>query len=257
MWLALFVVALLASPVVLVALLANRAQRGGVASAPGGAAPGVALFDASIRAPRPPIMLRAASPLRLACIRVLLTALALAFPAAFLATGRSGLQPGHVAWFVLSAHAGLGVAIASWIERRAACGDRTPQGAALLAGAAALLTGTVGCLQAEYAGRANEGGVEAALVALQQVLLWAIEHPADSGLALVLVLLGVNAAWALPLALITWSRARPPVPAWLLLAGAVVTAGLAIPAYFVVSLLYDVAEALDLMIGGEAPAAAQ
>ncbi len=193
MWLVLLVLAVLGLPVVVVALVANhlqgRARRALEAARP---APAPGPITASISGataaelvgPRGPAMVRTSWPLRLACLRALLVAGALAFPAAFLASGRSGLTAGHVVSFVLAAHAGLGVAAASWFERRAASRGGSPGAAALRAASVAVAVWAVGSLQAIYTSHVYDGGGAAAgFEALQLRLDAALRAPARSGRA--------------------------------------------------------------------------
>ena len=199
-------------------------------------------------------MLRTSSPLRLGLLRALAVGAALAFPVAFLATGVRGLQPWHVGWFVLCAHAALGVAAASWLERHAATGAGRPPGAtALLAGALAAGTRLVGMLQAVYASHAHLGGATAGLATVEawlvEAALSAIAGPVVFGAYAGLGLLGVVAGWGVPLGAFILERLRPNLPWNLLLGWAFVTLGAVIPAHVLLFMAYQGAEVVDDWIG--------
>lgn len=220
-------------PVVVIALLANRAQRRS--------------FEAMV--PRGPVaatseprttevdMVAAASPLRLGAVRSVACGLILiVLPAVLLTLAGHGLTRGQVTWFVVAGHATLSVAAASVAERWAALRARPLTGAAL-AGAAALVITGAGMFQAEATAEVLLGGgsPDRALGALEELL----RDPARLGETLAPKLLLLTCTWAFPCAAITYGQLNhraDPVPA-----AAVLTVCTGLPAILLLTSCYLVA----------------
>lgn len=64
-------------------------------------------------------------------------------------------------------------------------------------------------------------------------------------------LLVVIAAWGVPVGLLTRERMGPRLPSWALLLALVSTLGAALPAYVIMTMAYEGAEAIEGWVGGE------
>lgn len=219
-------------PVVVIALLANHAQRRS--------------FEAMV--PRGPVaapsearttqvdMIAASSPLRLGAVRAVACGLVLiVLPAALLTLGGHGLTRGQVTWFVVAGHAALSVAAASVAERWAALRARPLTGAAL-AGVAALVITGAGMFQAEVTAEVllGGGGPDQALGVIEKLL----RDPA-LGETLAPKILLLTCTWAFPCAAITYGQLdhrADPVPA-----AAVLTLCTGLPALLLLTSCYLVA----------------
>lgn len=59
------------------------------------------------------------------------------------------------------------------------------------------------------------------------------------------------AAWGVPVGLLTRERLAPRLPSWALLLALVSTLGAALPAYVIMTMAHEGAEAIDGWVGGE------
>lgn len=193
---------------------------------------------------RPLDMLRTTSPRRLAAVRALLAAVMVAVPTGLLISSGGG-RSGALEAIVLAVHVALSVGVASLAERWAARRDRPLEGS-VLAFLGALVVVFAGVLQGPWAAETLSGaGPEQGLANLQHALERLLNQP-SSAIAPAFV---VGAAWAVPLAALTYERVRPREWLVLPLAGAG-TLGAAFAGMFVLAPAYLWAASLDRRIGG-------
>jgi hypothetical protein len=237
------VMLILFGPVVVIALLANRAQRRTLEAM----VPAEPAAKAGEPESKPVELRRVWSSFRLAVLRAVCCGGVLALPAAFLATGPSGLLREHVAWFVLAGHAALSVLVAWVAERWGALRDR-PLASAALAGFAALVIMGAGTFQARATAEVFlGGGADKAFGELERLMSEPALFAATVGRLIVLI----TFTWAAPCAAITYGELRPrahPVPITALLT---FCAGL--PACFVLGCSYLAASTLDALLPGGRP----
>lgn len=188
-------------------------------------------------------MHRATSPVRLAAVRAVLVGGAFALPAALLA-GASDLTRGHVAWVVVAAHAGLGVACAAFLERRAAA-RRRPTAGALQSGLVSLIAVTIGVYQCDAAAATLLGGGPADGLAVHaETVARLTRDPIGFALGGAGVLLVVALTWALPFAAMTFERLRPgEAPVFVLVT--LFTLALGLPAALTLAACFTLASGVE------------